>query len=221
MPLPITDEEKIRITHQVFALFALHGFDGISMDEVARQVNLSKATLYKYFKSKEDIVRDMVGEIRGHLCALHLSTDDGIDSVLASISAIYFKSVLIAAYSSSKFLADLEEKYPDAYADYISALDAVQIRFADFYAQAVREGYCRALSISLVGEQTRKMLPVIIRSDYRDRHGTTLPDVIAEYYKLLLYQLLSAPYLAVTEQEGLYSFVEELVQVLREQLLIR
>ncbi|MCD7948586.1 MAG: TetR/AcrR family transcriptional regulator [Oscillospiraceae bacterium] len=220
MPLPITDEAKTRVAYQVFSLFALHGFDGISMDEVARQVKLSKATLYKYFKSKEDIVCDMVGEIRGHLNALQFSTDTGIDSVLASISAIYFKSVLIAAYSSSKFLTDLEGKYPDIYAAYISALRAVQTRFEAFYEQAVREGYCKKLSISLVGEQTRRMLPAIIRPDYLGRHDTTLPDVIAEYYKLLLYQLLSEKYIAVTEQDSLYSFVDELVKIMRKQFLI-
>ena len=67
MPLPISEDEKIRLMYQIFSLFVQYGFDGISMDEVAKRVKVSKATLYKYFKSKEDIVRDMVNEMTAHL----------------------------------------------------------------------------------------------------------------------------------------------------------
>lgn len=219
MPLPISDDEKGRLISQIFSLYARHGFGGISMDEVAKQIKLSKATLYKYFKSKETIVRDMVNEITAHLNTLQFTMDGGIDGVLESISAIYFKAVLVAAYSSSKFIADLQGKFPDIYADYIAALDSVQTRFAVFYERATQEGYCKQLSIYLFGDQIKNMLPAIINSAYPNAHDTTLHDVIVEYYKLLLYQLLSAEYMAVVDKDSVYLFVDELVEILESKLL--
>ncbi len=220
MPLPITDEEKIRLIHQVFSLFVEHGINGISMDEVAKHVKLSKATIYKYFKSKEDIVRDMMDEIISHFNAIQFTTDRGIDDVLESMSTCYSKAVLATAFLSSKFLEDLESKFPDIYADYIIALETVQTRFVAFYKGASLEGYCKQVSIDLVVEQIKNTLPVIISSAYLNKHNTTLPVVIKEHYKLLLYQLLSTEYMPATAKEANYMFVNKLVEVLKSNFLI-
>lgn len=41
-------------------LFFLKGYDGVSMDDIARGVELSKATLYLYFKDKESLFFSVV-----------------------------------------------------------------------------------------------------------------------------------------------------------------
>lgn len=220
MPLPITDEKKVRLTRQVFSLYAQYGFDGISMDEVARRTKISKATLYKYFKSKEEIVRAMVGEITAHMSSLPFTADHGIEGVLESVSTIYSKGILVAAYSSSKFLTDLQNKFPGLYAGFILALDALQSRFTAFYECAVEKGYCKKLCFHLVGEQFKNMLPTIMNPDYLRKHGMTLAEAVREYYKLLLYQILNEAYLAVTDQESTYSFLEGLVEILDNVLLV-
>ncbi|MCC6198521.1 MAG: TetR family transcriptional regulator [Burkholderiales bacterium] len=47
------------------ALFAVHDFDAVSMTDIAGAVGLSKATLYHYFRRKEDILGLIVlGTIR-------------------------------------------------------------------------------------------------------------------------------------------------------------
>lgn len=221
MPLPITDEEKVRLARQVFLLYAQYGFDGISMDEIARRVKVSKATLYKYFKSKEDIVRAMVEQMTAYMNSLQFTTDRGIDGVLENISAIYSKAILVAAYSSSKFLSDLQNKFSDIYAGFFRSLESAQTRFITFYECAAQEGYCKQLSIYLVGEQTKNMLPTIINIDYLNKYNITLSEAVVEYYKLLLYQILDEKYLAIMKQKHIYSFIDELVGVLENVLLIK
>ena len=218
MPLPITDNEKTRLLNQIFVLFAQCGFDGISMDEVAKQIKLSKATMYKYFKSKEDIVRDMVHEMIAHLNSVEFAFDNGIDGVLESTETVYFKGIITAAYITSKFIADLQNKFPDIYDGYVSALNALEERFKIFYELAAQNGYYKRLSIRLVGEQFKMMLPTIISNEYISTHDTTLRDVIMEYYKILLYQILSEEYLFIAEQENAYSFADELVEILKDKL---
>lgn len=220
MPLPITDDEKMCLMHQVFSLFAQYGIEGISMDEVARQIKLSKATIYKYFKSKEDIVREIVNERITQLNAVQLTTDNSINGVLESLSAMYFEGVVTGAYSSSKFITDLGSKFPDILSDYIAALDFTQKRFASFFECAVREGYCKQVSITLVGAQAKMMLPYIIKTDYLNSLNTTLPLAIKEYYKLILCQLLSVEYMNVTTQDSTYLFVDELIEFLNSRFLI-
>lgn len=51
------DDAKIQLIHrQTVALAARHGFDGLSMHKLARAAGVSPATLYIYFKDREDLI---------------------------------------------------------------------------------------------------------------------------------------------------------------------
>lgn len=54
-------ERKKRRTRKLIAdvawrLFVEHGYDGVSVAEIARQADVSEATVFNYFPSKEDLV---------------------------------------------------------------------------------------------------------------------------------------------------------------------
>ena len=48
-------------------LFLKHGFNTVSMDKVAQSAPVSKATLYKYFASKNDLLAAVIDELCGSL----------------------------------------------------------------------------------------------------------------------------------------------------------
>lgn len=45
-------------------LFAEHGYHGVTMDEVVAAAGGSKATLYRYFSSKEDLFEALIDDVR-------------------------------------------------------------------------------------------------------------------------------------------------------------
>lgn len=47
---------RMKITEAALKIFSEKGYHESKMDEIAREAKLSKPTLYKYFKSKEDIL---------------------------------------------------------------------------------------------------------------------------------------------------------------------
>lgn len=57
---PEMDEAKIKILHGAEALFMRYGFKSITMDDVAREMGISKKTLYQYFTDKHDLVNQAV-----------------------------------------------------------------------------------------------------------------------------------------------------------------
>ena len=51
---------KARILEAALALFAQNGYLGTSMSDIARQLGITKAALYKHYASKQDILDRIV-----------------------------------------------------------------------------------------------------------------------------------------------------------------
>jgi AcrR family transcriptional regulator len=75
-------EDAIRET--TMRLLAEKGFEAMTMDDVANDVGISKATLYQHFRSKEELAVDVVlhtmGQIEAHI--------ESIDPKLPAISRL-------------------------------------------------------------------------------------------------------------------------------------
>jgi AcrR family transcriptional regulator len=68
MPPGLADSAKRRqIVEGARAIFLAHGFDGASMNDIARAAGVSKGTLYVYFDNKEQLFEAIVAqECRAH-----------------------------------------------------------------------------------------------------------------------------------------------------------
>ncbi len=56
LPSEMSDENKDRILRGAEKLFSRYGIKSITMDEVARQLAISKKTLYQFFPNKDELV---------------------------------------------------------------------------------------------------------------------------------------------------------------------
>lgn len=59
---PEQEKKRAEILRAALALFGDRGFDGTNMDEVASAVGVSKATLYQFCSSKEDLLVQVLQE---------------------------------------------------------------------------------------------------------------------------------------------------------------
>lgn len=55
---------KERIINESFSVFFEHGYHKTTMEEIARHLDISKGTLYLYFKNKEELFREVVAALR-------------------------------------------------------------------------------------------------------------------------------------------------------------
>ncbi len=54
------DKVKEAILSSAYGLFERHGYEKTSMDEIARHAHKAKASVYYHFKSKQDILREIL-----------------------------------------------------------------------------------------------------------------------------------------------------------------
>ncbi|UXY33321.1 TetR/AcrR family transcriptional regulator [Streptomyces albidocamelliae] len=63
-------QTRTAIAGAALPLFLKHGFDQVTVAEVARQAGVSTNTVFNYFPTKEDLFFDRQAEVEGHLGAL-------------------------------------------------------------------------------------------------------------------------------------------------------
>ncbi len=80
-------------------LFAIKGYDGCSIQDIADKVGLHKATIYNYIKSKDDLFLAVLErELGGYEAAVQKAVDAHTDECLEKI--LYAIVISIADYSN-------------------------------------------------------------------------------------------------------------------------
>lgn len=51
--------KELLIRHKAMEMIVKHGFDGLSMQKLAKAANVSPATIYIYFKDREDLIEQL------------------------------------------------------------------------------------------------------------------------------------------------------------------
>lgn len=125
-PAPASRVEQI--ADAALKRFARYGFKRTSMDDIAREAGLAKATLYLHFKGKEDVFRAMVSRL-GQQVSLRRQN-------VAAMTAPF--PIRLAAL--------LEAHYGTAFASYgagehLDELKAVTVAVARFELAAFDEGF--------------------------------------------------------------------------------
>jgi AcrR family transcriptional regulator len=111
-----------RITSTAGELFQAHGYDAVTMEQIAAGAEVSKRTLYKYFPAKEAVLAHLLeSELARDLANLRFRTD--LDAP--------FRSTVLALLAES---AAWCERHPDYLLPYI------RYKFASFEPRAEMAG---------------------------------------------------------------------------------
>lgn len=84
------DEKRAALRHGAARYFARHGFDRASMTGAAKSCGVSKALIYHYYPSKEELLFDILDDHLGALVAVvEAARGDGITGLIAAILGAY------------------------------------------------------------------------------------------------------------------------------------
>lgn len=89
-------QRRDSILKVALSLFAEKGFHGVSIDEIARKVNVSPAILYRHFDSKQqlyDTVLQAMSAQRESYVETVVNSSTGFEDVLIGMTQVYIKSV--------------------------------------------------------------------------------------------------------------------------------
>jgi len=195
-------EESIKILKGATSLFMRIGIKSVSMDDIAREIGVSKKTIYKHFEDKRDLVSKVLEE------DIRQDTNACLACYSSNSNAIQ-KMINISRHISRQHkdlnptvIFDVQKYYPSAWAK----MEEYQTKFiSSIIIQNIEEGQNETL-------YRKEIEPKIAAAMY----GTLMQGMIQQliqgdnnyYFKTLHLQMVSYHLFGICTQEG-RSYLEQ------------
>ena len=137
---------RTRVLEAAGPLFLSRGFVRVTADEIAEHLGISKATLYKAFSGKEEIVREVVRGILNDMGGrVERLVDDGsLGFVEKMVALMSFLGTRMARFEPV-FVRDLQKHVPGLWKEVEKfRQDKIARNFKIILESGRREGYFRA-----------------------------------------------------------------------------
>ncbi|MEJ2544863.1 MAG: TetR/AcrR family transcriptional regulator, partial [Calditrichaceae bacterium] len=140
-----SSKTRKRILYSASKKFFKYGFYKVSMDSLVAELRTSKSTIYKYFPTKEDLVKAVLEEINSeintNLESIIVDTTKNFQEKLIAITQFTGK-ILIKV--SQEFLTDLHRQTPDLWEYYQTMrLNRLENLYGRLFKNGVVEGIIR------------------------------------------------------------------------------
>ena len=133
---------KGKVLDTAMTMFASNGIKAVTMDDIARSLNISKRTLYELYRNKEILLSEGI-KMYVKKRELEMKTfKKGRKNVMDIILKVYRIKVEEFRRTNPVFYDDLE-RYPKVMANLEKNREENRAQFAAFLSKGVREGYFR------------------------------------------------------------------------------
>jgi len=192
------EEQILEITKKAARLFHRYGIKSVSMDDVARELSISKKTLYKLFNDKRDLISKVLA------CPAHELPERNIKN--NSLNAV--EKHIMVYKSIVEFLADLNPTFEYDLKKYYPKLhqEVIQDRRKNIYenmyndlTQGVEEGFFRAdMDIDIINTMNIIRIEGFQTMDVKEVYKRDLLEVVQEFF--------SYHFHAIATEKGLKEF---------------
>ncbi len=183
-------EKKEELIQRLIPFLQEKGLQGITMDNMAAAMDISKATVYKYFQSREEILATVIAfkleEIK-HF-EEHLN-DIKVEYLDRYKNAVQYLSANISDITNL-FLADLKTFFPhlwqliDAFKDYcMNELKA-------YYNEGIRKGYFNKINPEIMVLTDQFFLDKLTDPDFLVTHKLSIQQAFDEYFRMKFYGIM-------------------------------
>ncbi|WP_313624513.1 TetR/AcrR family transcriptional regulator [Achromobacter sp.] len=185
---PTLAAPRERILEEAAKLFARSGYDGSSISDLAAAIGASKAAIYHYYPTKQDIYDAIILEVLNGLTQTVgrdvAAAEGGVARLRAFMvgHARYFEQhhaqfvTMLIGYSGMA-LSERE--------DAAKLRDSYEKRLREVIAQGVAEGAFRPQDVAATGRAVLSMLNWMVRW-YKPGQGESAEAIAAGYFDLLV-----------------------------------
>jgi AcrR family transcriptional regulator len=175
------DQKRNKWVRQLYPFFKNRGLLGFSMEEVAGYLDVSKATIYNYFKSKEEIISCYMAEKFTDFSAFDDKLDDLSKTFVDRYEDALFHLVQEMSDFSPQVRSDLEHIFPELWKNLNSVIDEYLSQVRKHYEIGIETGVYEKFNPSILLLCDKNMLFYMSDSEQLAESGVSLSQAFAEY----------------------------------------
>ncbi len=184
-------KRKMKYLMQLMPIFYEHGLQEFSMDDICEKLDVSKATLYNYFATKEDMVAAILETVLEEIGSFEPIMIDKQRTFLDR----YFTSVQILTKAltgiSNKFLEDLQSQYPNLWDVVKRFRDYAASVLNQFYEEGKQIGILSGYSTDILVLSDRLFFDALIEPKVLKENNLTIESAFHEYFKLKCFGMIN------------------------------
>lgn len=165
-------------------IFKVHGLKKYSMDTIAAELDVSKATLYHYFSTKDEMVEIVLMRVLGQLGSFETITKNDTISFEKRFYLILELFSETFTDISNIFLADLQQDYPKLWNQVQSFIEYTTNVLSDFYDAGKKAGKFIGIHTSILVVSDRMFFNAISDVDFLTKNKITLRMAFDEYFRM-------------------------------------
>ncbi len=184
------EDYRQRVTDALKELAAVRGFYGVTVDELATHTGISKRTIYRHFKNKEDIVASVVENflfsIKQKITKAMDSSDDPVEMITNTIKVIIDN---IKVFQPAA-LHDLQKYYPHLW-EKVERYRAVKIH--QLYGNILSEnknGLFREINPDIFTTALLASVRAVINPGFIMENNLSMEETIDSLFSIFLYGIV-------------------------------
>ncbi|MGB1204156.1 MAG: TetR/AcrR family transcriptional regulator [Chitinophagales bacterium] len=172
---------------QLFPFLQKKGLKNITMDEVAKELNKSKATIYKYFKSQTEIweytVQYKLEAIKKFEVILADENTPYLERYMIAIQHLYDEMELV----SNLFLRDVKHLYPDIWEQLLAfQLYSIDV-LRDYYIEGIKQGIFNDINPTIMVLSDQLFFQALSEPNFLISNGLTIQAAFQAYFEMRMY----------------------------------
>ncbi|GIO33477.1 MULTISPECIES: TetR/AcrR family transcriptional regulator [Paenibacillus] len=218
----VTDKQngtKSRLIQKLLHYVRKNGFQSLRMEEIAKMMDVSRATLYKYFSSKEEVIAHLVNFYVDYINDLMADSSDNDDKFGIRFQKLFEQSVLVVEYITNVFLTELESNYPEMYDRLRETLEQREQQWLAFINEGIQEGIFNEINGKLFIMQD-EILRNLFDVKYLMVNNLTVHQVLHDFYKLKKIQLFKPEKLQAVDDTKMMSRMEGMAHKITKNLYL-
>lgn len=194
---------KERLLNGALSLYSKYGIKSITMDDISRELGVSKKTIYQHFSDKNNLIRDVINyekEMHQRIMKKMILSDlNAIDELIHANKQIHMSQSI----HSPTFYFDLKKYYPEIYNDWISyKRDRMYEIIHRNLQKGIREGlYRKDLDIDLISRLHMARTEMMYSSDLISHDEVSNARFIDEVFKYHIHGICNSDGLSYFEKK--------------------
>lgn len=187
MILAQAGDKKERIIQVALALFGERSYDGTTVEEIAKKAEIAKGTVYLYYKSKDDIYKEVIA-VAGKARRVYISQSPNNDENVRRALARLITQELRFARAEKRYYRLLISTDLDEESEFSEEITKIRAEFLTELTELIRLGMLRGAIREGNPKLLGQLLSGMVRGAYQileENSSLTVDQIVLSILDLL------------------------------------